>query len=258
MVRPFRTALAVLLTLAFTSTVGACGGGGGSGGGNAAPAIGAPTGPGTVGGTEPTYTTLINSGDSLDFSVIATDANAAHTLTFTAWVTGGSLTEAQAGFLTFPSQTTGTSPQTLTFAGTAARGGDVEITFLVEDGTGAWDTRRPVTKSARAPGGRDGLIGDLCLHLRARCDDLRSPRGHVESGARPASTLPLCSRLRSCRKRDLSRPGGPAHFLGHGHGDVDRAIPEGPEASLHSRGGGQWGSLLRTRGCLFPTEVARP
>ncbi|MCZ6692137.1 MAG: cell wall anchor protein [Planctomycetota bacterium] len=143
MVRPFRTARVVLLALGFTATVGACGGGssgGKTGSQNVAPAITAPTGPGIVWGIDPTYTTVINPGDSLDFSVIATDADAANTLTFTASVTGGSLTEAQTGFTSFPSMTTGASPQSLSFAGTAAQVGNIEITFLVDDGEGAMDT----------------------------------------------------------------------------------------------------------------------
>ncbi|MCZ6690632.1 MAG: hypothetical protein O7H41_13635 [Planctomycetota bacterium] len=142
----------VLLALAFTATVGACGGG--SSGGktdsqNVAPAITAPTGPGTVWGMDPTYTTVIHLGDSLDFSAMATDADAADTLTFTASVTGGSLTQTQAGFTTFPSMTTGTSPQNLSFAGTAAQVGDIEITFLVDDGKGAMDT---ITHSVEVAG----------------------------------------------------------------------------------------------------------
>ena len=148
--RPFRTALVVLLALAFAATVGACPGGGSrskTGSQNVAPAIGAPTGPGTVWGTDPTYTTVINLGDSLDFSVMATDADAADSLIFTASVTGGSLTETQAGFTTFPSMTTGTSAQVLSFAGTAAQVGDIEITFLVDDGKGAMDT---ITHSVEA------------------------------------------------------------------------------------------------------------
>ncbi|MCZ6603220.1 MAG: hypothetical protein O6952_09450, partial [Planctomycetota bacterium] len=49
-----------------------------------------------------TYTTVITFGDPLDFSVIATDADAADTPILTASVTGGSLTETQAGVHDIP------------------------------------------------------------------------------------------------------------------------------------------------------------
>ncbi|MCZ6688290.1 MAG: hypothetical protein O7H41_01680 [Planctomycetota bacterium] len=137
MVRKFRTARVVLLALAFTATVVACGTGNMEA--NVPPAIGTPTGPGTVGGTTPDYATTINLGDPLTFAVTATDSNSGDAVDFTAAVTGGSLTAAQAGFTTFPSTTTGISPQSLIYFGTAAVGGDIEISFSVEDLRGAAD-----------------------------------------------------------------------------------------------------------------------
>ena len=108
---------------------------------NAIPLIGAPTGPGSVGGTDPAYQTTINLGGSLAFDVTATDADGTDTLTLTATVTGGTLTAAQAGFTTtFPAPTFGPSPQTLNLAGTAAMAGNIVLTFAVDDGQGGADT----------------------------------------------------------------------------------------------------------------------
>ena len=107
---------------------------------NAAPLIGAPSGPGVVAGSYPTYTSTVTLGGSLVFDVVASDTDASDTLTFTATVTGGTLTPAQAGFVEiFPSVSSGPSPRTLSFTGTSAMLGDIEITFDVDDGQGATD-----------------------------------------------------------------------------------------------------------------------
>ena len=104
------------------------------------PAIGAPTGPGTVVGTKPDYSTVVQVGDSLAFDVTATDGGAATTLTLSVTVNGGTLDAASAGFTTpLPGPTNGNSPQTLSFTGTAAHGGSIELQFDVSDGVGGSD-----------------------------------------------------------------------------------------------------------------------
>ena len=101
------------------------------------PLIGAPSGPGFVQGADPVYWTTVAIGDSLNFTVIASDSCPINVLSFTADVTGGTLTSAQAGFTqTFPVVVLGFSPQTLSFAGTAAMIGDIEITFDLDNGQG--------------------------------------------------------------------------------------------------------------------------
>ncbi|MCZ6688149.1 MAG: right-handed parallel beta-helix repeat-containing protein [Planctomycetota bacterium] len=107
---------------------------------NAPPQIGRPGGPGTVGGTDPAFSSTVNIGDALAFSVFATDVNAGNTLTFTVTATGGALTAAQAGFDPLPPSATGSSPQTLNFSGTAAMAGDITLAFNVDDGQGGTDT----------------------------------------------------------------------------------------------------------------------
>ena len=106
---------------------------------NSAPIIGIPTGPGTVAGVDPTFTTIINTPGSLAFTMMATDVDATDMLTFSVSVTGGTLTSAQAGFTLFPTMATGTSPQQLVFDGTAMMPGSLELTFDVSDGMGGAD-----------------------------------------------------------------------------------------------------------------------
>lgn len=105
------------------------------------PQLAAPTGPGSPTANGNNFTAAVAIGGSLDFSASATDPNAGDTLTITATITGGSLTAAQAGFVTaFPASIAGTSPQTLDFSGTAAMIGSIEITVVADDGANsdAW------------------------------------------------------------------------------------------------------------------------
>ncbi|MCZ6690952.1 MAG: hypothetical protein O7H41_15285 [Planctomycetota bacterium] len=130
-----RTGSIVVSALLILGLTACGGGGGGAGKKNAAPSIAGPSGPGTPAGMDPTYSTLVTVGDSLDFSVAATDPNAANLLTFTATVTGGNLNASQAGFALFSTIMVGSSPQILTFTGTAAMAGQIVITFDVDDGS---------------------------------------------------------------------------------------------------------------------------
>jgi hypothetical protein len=91
----------------------------------------------TVGGTDPNFTGTCVVGASLAVSFSATDVNPANTLTFTVTYTGGSLSTAAAGYSTgFPySPAGGTSPQTVSLAGTAATTGTCNFNIQVGDGT---------------------------------------------------------------------------------------------------------------------------
>lgn len=122
---------------------------------NNAPTLGAPTGPGTVAGTAPNHTASVQVGQSLACSITATDPDAANTLTVTATVTGGTLSAAQAGFSTaFPASAVGSSPRTLTLAGTAANAGTINLSFSVNDGAGGSASRTlAITITPAASGG---------------------------------------------------------------------------------------------------------
>ena len=105
------------------------------------PAVGMPTGPGTVTGSYPSYSTSISSGTSLAFDVEATDPDSGDTLTVTATVSGGTLNAAQAGFsTTFPHQVSGNPPQTISCAGSAVTAGTIQLTISVNDGNGGTDS----------------------------------------------------------------------------------------------------------------------
>ncbi|MGE0434367.1 MAG: hypothetical protein AB7S36_19065 [Planctomycetota bacterium] len=98
------------------------------------PRINAPT-IGGVNGAAPAWTTLRNIGDSLAFSITASadGPGVIDTVTLAATVTGGSLTAAQAGFVTLPSPVNGRSNQQLVFAGTCDQPGWIELTFVADD-----------------------------------------------------------------------------------------------------------------------------
>ena len=109
--------------------------------GNSPAVIGAPSGPGTVNGADPAFSSMVNVGDSLDLTITATDPNPTDTVSITARVTGGSLTPALAGFLNpFPDTVSGSSPQTLALTGTAAAAGDIVLTFEADDGSSRIDS----------------------------------------------------------------------------------------------------------------------
>lgn len=128
---------------------------------NNQPAVGQPSGPGTVGGTAPSHTTSVQVGASLACSVTATDPDSANTLTLTATVTGGTLTAAQAGFSTaLPASAVGGSPRTLNLAGTAANAGTITLTFSVTDGAGGSASRTlAITITPASTGGGTGTGG---------------------------------------------------------------------------------------------------
>lgn len=107
---------------------------------NNPPALGNPTGPGTLGGSDPSFSASIAVGASLAFSVTATDPDASNSLTLSAAVSGGTLSASQAGFTTsFPATVTGVSPRTLNVTGTAAMAGSITLSFSVTDGAGGVD-----------------------------------------------------------------------------------------------------------------------
>ncbi|MCZ6689203.1 MAG: kelch repeat-containing protein [Planctomycetota bacterium] len=137
MVRYSRLAACVCMFAIFVSV--GCNKSSGNHGGpsNISPQIASPTGPGTVMGTDPAYSTSVILGDSLAFQIMGTDGNGADNLVLSGGVLGGSLSAAQAGFNeTFPLIVTGLSPQTLLFTGTAATVGNIVLSFTVDDGRG--------------------------------------------------------------------------------------------------------------------------
>ncbi|MCZ6692101.1 MAG: hypothetical protein O7H41_21150 [Planctomycetota bacterium] len=151
-------------------TIAGCGGGGGGKKpGNSSPIVGAPSGPGTVVGSDPTYTTVVNIGDFLDLSVIATDPNTTEMLSLTGTITGGTLLPGQAGFTSiFPASMSGTTGVTLSLLGTAAMGGDIELTFDVVDARTASHTitltifinSAPIISTPTGPGAVAGVDPD--------------------------------------------------------------------------------------------------
>lgn len=130
---------------------------------NNPPVLGSPTGPGTVGGSDPSFTASVAVGASLAFSVTATDADASNSLTLSATVSGGTLTAANAGFTTsFPATVTGASPRTLNLAGTAAMAGSITLSFSVTDGAGGVDgftLALTITGGTTTPPGTDPTNG---------------------------------------------------------------------------------------------------
>ena len=127
---------------------------------NNPPVLGTPTGPGTVGGSSPSFTATVAVGAGLGFSVTATDPDAGNTLTVTATVTGGTLTAAQAGFTgSFPQSAVGASPRTLTLAGTAAAAGTITLGISVSDGAGGSASISLAVTITAATGGGSGSGG---------------------------------------------------------------------------------------------------
>ncbi|MCC6148926.1 MAG: hypothetical protein IT461_01635 [Planctomycetes bacterium] len=109
--------------------------------GNVAPVLGTPTWPSvTVAGSDPNFTASIALAQNLNVTFPATDGNTGDTLTTTVTVTGGSLTAAAAGFTgfsgaTFSDPAPGTTPHSVTLAGSAAASGTINLQVQVSDGT---------------------------------------------------------------------------------------------------------------------------
>lgn len=125
--------------------------------GNVAPVLGTPTWPSvTVGGADPNFTATINVGQNLNVTFPATDINGGDTLTTTVTVTGGTLTAAAAGFTgfagaTFNDPAPGTSPHSVTLAGSAATAGTITLQVQVSDGTVTDTYNLAITISAPTP-----------------------------------------------------------------------------------------------------------
>ncbi|MBK9974778.1 MAG: hypothetical protein IPP14_08395 [Planctomycetes bacterium] len=128
---------------------------------NNPPALGAPTGPGAAGGASPSFTASLQVGASLAFSITATDPDAGNSLTVSASISGGSLTAVQAGFSTsFPASVVGTTPRTLSIAGTAANAGTINLVLAVNDGAGgSANATLAITITAAAGGSGSGGSG---------------------------------------------------------------------------------------------------
>lgn len=127
---------------------------------NNPPVLGAPTGPGTAGGSSPSFTASLAVGASLAFSVTGTDPDASNTLTVTAAVTSGTLTAAQAGFSgSFPQSVVGASPRTLSLSGTAANAGSITLGISVSDGAGGSASISLAITITAATGGGSGSGG---------------------------------------------------------------------------------------------------
>lgn len=128
---------------------------------NNPPALAAPSGPGAVGGASPNFTASLTVGQSLAFSVTATDPDAGNTLVLGASVVGGTLSASQAGFSTaLPASVSGPSAQVLALAGTAASAGSITLQFNVSDGQGGSATiNLAITITASSGGGSSTATG---------------------------------------------------------------------------------------------------
>lgn len=148
-----------LVWLAATGLAFACARGGGGGGGaqpiaqqNQAPVLDNPTGPGSPQASGDDFTVTLNVGDSLDFAVVANDANASDNLDLRGTVAGGTLAPAVIGFATtFPAQAGGNSSVALALTGTAAQPGDITLLFVVTDGNGEEDRYQVIITVASDP-----------------------------------------------------------------------------------------------------------
>ncbi|MCF6227706.1 MAG: hypothetical protein L3J82_03435 [Planctomycetes bacterium] len=137
---------------------------------NAAPVLADPangtSGQIVHGGTDPTFTGTATVGDNLALDFVATDGDAADSMTITATVTSGTLTGTTAGFGTdgpFTS-TPGVSPNTLNLTGTAALAGTITFTIVVDDASGtgnATDTYTLALTISAAPAPVINLGGSL-------------------------------------------------------------------------------------------------
>ena len=128
---------------------------------NNPPTLSIPSGPGTLSGADPSYSVSIAQGQSLGFYTSASDPDAGNTLNFTASVSGGSLTAAQAGFTTsLPAGVSGPSVLVLTLAGSAATPGTITLTLSVSDGQGGSDSLTlAITITASGGGGSSNPSG---------------------------------------------------------------------------------------------------
>lgn len=125
------TPLTTQITLNFTIT-------------NTAPVLAGPSGTVNLvlGGADPAFTATCTVGDNLAVTFAASDANTGQTLDIDVARTAGSIGSAgAAGFTgTFPATASGTSPQQVVLAGTAAIAGTITLTITVDDNDGGTDT----------------------------------------------------------------------------------------------------------------------